>query len=244
MDVGIIKSMFQNAQQARDWLKELDYPVLESLVSSPPQLKPSASKHINEWVPLVKIETHNHAPFHIYWVRFKQECRTSDLRYVVDAYQKKYPQVLALFIGSYYRQGKWVSLLMCSEPQATHWYHACLIEELTHDNERLFKALQYNPVEPVETLWRRVYRVLRGETINARIEEAFESFITELETIRADIDAEIQQAIQRKEYNRVETLAREAQQLGELIKKVQQLWAGNASSVPATKPFRSRRGEQ
>lgn len=241
VDVGIIKTMFQDAQQARDWLKEQGYPVQESLINSPPQLKPSASKHISEWIPLVKIETPDYAPFHIYWVRFKQECGTGDLRYVVDAYLKKYPQVLTLFIGSHYRKGKWGSLLMCPEPQAKHWYHACVTDELTPRNERLLKALQYNPAEPVETLWRRVYRTLRGETMNARIKEAFESFIMELENIRAEIDAEIQHATQRQEYDRVETLAREARQLGELIKKVQQLRTGNKPSAPATQPAPRRR---
>lgn len=233
--------MFENAQQARDWLKELGYPVLETLVDSRPQLKHSAAKHISEWVPLVKIETRDHASLHIYWVAFKQTCNSGDLRYVVDAYLKKYPQVLALFIGSYYRQGKWVSLLMCPEPRADHWYHACLIEELAPDNERLLKALQYNPAEPVETLWRRVYRILRGEPMDARIEEAFECFIMELELIRADIDAEIQQTIQHKEYGTVQALARKAEKLKELIAKVQQLKMDLAPSAPAAKPARRTR---
>ncbi|CUU38525.1 Mrr N-terminal domain-containing protein [Armatimonadetes bacterium DC] len=236
--------MFQDAQQARDWLKEQGYPVQESLINSPPQLKPSASKHISEWIPLVKIETPDYAPFHIYWVRFKQECGTGDLRYVVDAYLKKYPQVLTLFIGSHYRKGKWGSLLMCPEPQAKHWYHACVTDELTPRNERLLKALQYNPAEPVETLWRRVYRTLRGETMNARIKEAFESFIMELENIRAEIDAEIQHATQHGDYIKVQELAREAEQLKELIGKVQQLRAGNTTVNSTTKSARSTRDNE
>lgn len=236
--------MFENAQQARDWLKELGYPVLETLVDSRPQLKHSAAKHISEWAPLVKIETPDHASLHIYWVAFKQTCNSRDLRYVVDAYLKKYPQVLALFIGSYYRQGKWVSLLMCPEPRADHWYHACLMKKLAPDNERLIKALQYNPAEPVETLWRRVYHILRGEPMNTRVEQAFESFITELETIRAEIDSEIEQALQRKEYNRMGTLAQKAGQLCELIEKVQLLRAGITPPAPAVESVRRARGAE
>jgi hypothetical protein len=234
--------MFQNALQARDWLKELGYPVLEPLINSPPQLKPSASRHISEWVLLVKIEDGNGQPLYIYWIVAKPESRLNDLKYVVDAYRLKYPHVLALFITRYQKGRRWLTVLMCPEPHApSHRWGATLAEELAPDNARLWKALQYNPSEPAETLWRRVYRILRGETMNARIEEAFESFIMELESIRAEIDAEIQHATQRQEYDRVETLAREARQLGELIKKVQQLRTGNKPSAPATQPAPRRR---
>ncbi len=242
MDVGIIKTMFQNAQQARDWLKELGYPVLETPGFGAPPLRRSAAKHIDEWALLADLKDETGLPVHIYWLRAVPEAKLNDLKYIAHVYHLRYPNVHPLFLACYKCRQQWRSVLICPNYEAPRDRWASVFYFEITSSEETTSLLRYDPTVPAEKHWQRIYATLRGEPMNARIEEAFECFITELELIRANIDAEIQQATQRQEYGKVQALAREADQLKELIAKVQQLKMDLAPSAPAAKPARRTRG--
>lgn len=233
--------MFENAQQARDWLKELGYPVLETPVFGAPPLPRSAAKHIDEWALLADLKDETGLPVHIYWLRAVPETNLNELKYVAHVYRFNCPNVHSLFLARYKSRQQWRSVLICPnyESPRNRWASGFYFEITS--SEETTSLLRYDPTVPAEKHWQRIYATLRGEPMSTRVQQVLESCIAELETIRAEIDSEIQQATQRKEYGKVQTLAREAEQLGELIEKVKLLHAGVAPPPPAVRSVRRTR---
>jgi restriction system protein len=234
--------MFQTAQQAHAWLKEQGYPVVEPLVFDAPPLPKSAAEHINEWALLAKLDDGAGLPVHLYWLRAVPQANLNDLKYVVQGYGHKYPQINPIFIAAYTRYNEWKCVLMCPDTSAprNQWGRA-LHADLDTETDAS-SLLRYDPTVPVEKYWQRVYTALRGEPMNERVKQALESCIAELESILSEINATIKRAIDEANYAHSQQLIQEAESVKRVIEQVARIKDGSPldpTSMPA-RPFVSR----
>jgi hypothetical protein len=212
--------MFQTAQQAHAWLKEQGYPVVEPLVFDAPPLPKSAAEHIDEWALLAKLDDGVGLPVHLYWLHAVPQANLNDLKYVVQGYGHKYPQINPIFIAAYTRYNEWKCVLMCPDTSAprNRWGRA-LHADLDPETDAS-SLLRYDPTVPVEKYWQRVYTALRGEPMNERVKQALESCIAELESILSEINATIKRAIDEANYAKSQQLIQEAEAVKRVIEQV------------------------
>jgi hypothetical protein len=236
--------MFQTAQQAHAWLKEQGYPVVEPLVFDAPPLPKSAAEHIDEWALLAELNDGVGLPVHLYWLHAVPQANLNDLKYVVQGYGHKYPQINPIFIAAYTRYNEWKCVLMCPDTSAprNRWGRA-LHADLDTETDAS-SLLRYDPTVPVEKYWQRVYTALRGEPMNERVKQALESCIAELESILSEINATIKRAIDEANYAKSQQLIQEAEAVKRVIEQVRQIAAGTPTLLTpirtAKSPARSR----
>ncbi|MEJ5383752.1 MAG: winged helix-turn-helix domain-containing protein [Fimbriimonadales bacterium] len=218
--------MFQNAQQARDWLKELGYPVQESLVFSAPPLPKSAAEHIEEWALLAAVKEESGLPLHIYWLHAVPEANLNDIKYVAHVCRFKYPNVHPLFLARYRSHQQWRSVLICPNYESPRNRWASGLYFKITSSEEIATLLRYDPSVPVEKHWQRIYAALRGEPMSVRVQQVLESCIAELENILSDLKTRAKQAVDEEDEEQGQRLLQEAKSVRQLIEQVKQLAAG------------------
>lgn len=246
--------MFNNAQEARDWLREHGYTTPSQLILTMPELGQGALINISEWALLAYAQDTQGNQLHIYWLRPKPNREAwQHGQYVIRSFARKYPQLFSLFIVRR-KDGCWVA---CPHPNLHRrsWMNQPRAE-LTSDNPHLLNALEYNPGVSVEKHWQRVLRAVIGEeAMHPRIEQAFETFLAELNEILVEIQETIKRKVEEYRFDDVKTLSQQAQQVQQLIQDVERLReqqkfgrdgyapASSASSRPSNSRQRASRGD-
>lgn len=100
---------------------------------------------------------------------------------------------------------------------------------MTPDNHALLNALRFDKELSTEALWKRILRVITGEeTMHPRIEQAFETFLAELNEILAEAQETIKRKAEEGCFGEIAALSQQAEQVRQLMEEVKTLkgrWA-------------------
>lgn len=228
--------MFTTAQDALHWFRERGYPTLGQVVFTEPPLSEGLRQRLQEWTRLVEITSPQGLPLHIYWVRLTDAAEQSQNAYrylyqLIKQYSQRYPQYHALFVV----HRKHGVSLMCA--YTTDGQTRVDSAPLSEDHQRLLEALQYEPDTPTEKHWQRILRAITGEeAMHPRIEQAFESFLAELNEILAEAQETIKRKVDEGCFDDITELSRQAKQVQQIIEEVKVLRGQWGTFQPMTVP--------
>lgn len=219
--------MFGSAHEAMAWLREQGYSTPEQVTFTMPELGKGSLVNIEEWALLAYAQDQWEHQLHIYWLRPKPDREAwQHGQYVIFRFTKKYPQIFALFFVKR-KDGCWI---VCphSDRNRKSWTNQPRAK-MTPDNHALLNALRFDKELSTEALWKRILRVITGEeTMHPRIEQAFETFLAELNEILAEAQETIKCKAEEGCFGEIAALSQQAEQVRQLMEEVKTLkgrWA-------------------